>query len=237
MDKPFRPRPLREEARRLTKALRTSDKPVWVAVREHLTEKGIDPFKSAVGEWGPEQSGEVGVLVVPDRTAFELEVEWSPGRIDLVSLTELIDPDLRFVWGQGAFAATSLLEEETPTGIRPLDVLVEYLVYLNEQFRGLLRRPQPWAREDYWSVLVAHLRDRSIDPSTVVVLHWGSSSDEVDGGLLDNQGRCFHFTGNLETSRGPISQVMAWDELSLSEARSIYGELVDAGLELLRRTK
>jgi hypothetical protein len=86
-----------------------------------LDEDGIDTEKSAVGEWSPEQSGEVGVFVAPDRTAFELEVEWSPGSIEVVSLTDLVDPDLRFAWGQGAFAATSLLEEETPTGIRPLD--------------------------------------------------------------------------------------------------------------------
>jgi hypothetical protein len=76
MDKPLRPPPHREEARRLTEALRTSDKPVGVAVREFLTQRGIDPHKSAVGEWVPEQSGEVGVFVAPDRTAFELEVEW-----------------------------------------------------------------------------------------------------------------------------------------------------------------
>jgi hypothetical protein len=237
MDKPLRPPPHREEARRLTETLRTSDKPVWVAVREFLTQRGIDPHKSPVGEWGPEQSGEVGVFVAPDRTAFELEVEWSPGTIEVVSLRDLVDPDLRFVWGHGAFAATSLLEEETPTGIRPLDVLVEYLAHLNEQFRGLLTRPMPWAREDLWSVLVTHLRDHSIDPSTAVVLHWGMSSEEVDGGLLDTQGRCFHFTGSLVTSRGPIGEVITWDELSLSEARSIYGDLVDAGLELLRQMK
>jgi hypothetical protein len=233
MDKPLRPRPHHQEARVLTEALRTSGKPVWVAIREFLTERGIDPFKSAVGEWGPEQSGEVGVLVSPDRAAFELEVEWSPGRIDLVSLTELIDPDLRFVWGQGAFAAMSLLEDETPTGVRPLDVLVEHLAHLNDSFRLSM----PWAREDFWSVLHAHLRDRSIDPDTVVVLLWGSSSEEVDGGLLDAQGRCFHFTGSLETYRGPITKITAWNELNLSDARSIYGELVDAGLELLRQTE
>jgi hypothetical protein len=95
----------------------------------------------------------------------------------------------------------------------------------------------PWAREDYWSVLAAHLIDRSIALNTMVVLHWGSGSDEIDGGLLDAQGRCFHFTGSLETPRGPITKVTAWNELNLPEARSIYGELVDAGLEVLRQTE
>jgi hypothetical protein len=69
-----------------------------------------------------------------------------------------------------------------------------------------------------------------------VALYWGSGSDEIDGGLLDAQGRCFHFTGNLGTYRGPIKEITAWNGLNLSEARSIYGVLVDAGLELLRRT-
>ena len=46
----------------------------------------------------------------------------------------------------------------------------------------------PWAREDYWSVLAAHLIDRSIALNTMVVLHWGSGSDEIDGGLLDAPG-------------------------------------------------
>jgi hypothetical protein len=93
MDKPLRPPPHCEEARRLTEALRTSDKPVWVAVREFLTQRGIDPHKSAVGEWVPEQSGDRGVFVAPDRTAaFELEVEWSPGTIEVVSLMDQVDP-------------------------------------------------------------------------------------------------------------------------------------------------
>jgi hypothetical protein len=70
----------------------------------------------------------------------------------------------------------------------------------------------------------------------MVVLHSESGSDEIDGGLLDAQGRCLHFSGSLETYRGPITKVTAWNELNLSEARSIYGELVDAGLELLRQT-
>ena len=76
---------------------------------------------------------------------------------------------------------------------------------------------------------------RFIDPNTMVVLHWGSGSDEIDGGLLDAQGRCFHFTGSLETYRGPIKKITAWNELNLSDGRSIHGELVDAGLELLRQ--
>lgn len=239
MDKPLRPRPHREKARRLTEALRTSDTSVWVAIREFLTERGIDPNKSAVGEWGPEQAGEVGVLVTPDRKAFELEVEWWDGRIDVISKRELIYPDLLLVWAQGAFAAMSLLEEETPTGARPLDILVDYLRDLSERFRGYLTGIEslPWAREDFWSVLAAHLIDRSIDPNTIVALYWGSGSDEIDGGLLDAQGRCFHFTGSLETYRGPIKKITAWNELNVSEARSIYGDLVDAGLELLRQTK
>lgn len=203
-----------------------------------MTERGIDPDKSAVGEWGPEQAGEVGVLVTPDRRAFELEVEWWDGRIDVISKTELNDPDLRLMWAQGAFAAMSLLEEETPIGSRPLDILVEYLRESSDRFRGYLMGigSMPWAREDYWSVLAVHLIDRSIDLNTMVVLHWGSGSDEIDGGLLDTQGRCFHSTGSLETYRGPIKKITAWNELSPSEARSIYGELVDAGLELLRQT-
>jgi hypothetical protein len=178
------------EARRLTDALRTNDKLVWVAIREFLTERGIDPNKSAVGEWGPEEAGEVGVLVTPDRTAFELEVEWWDGRIDVISKSELTYPDLLLMWAQGAFAAMSLLEEETPTGARPLDILVDYLRDSSDRFRGYLMGvgSMPWAREDFWSVLAAHLIDRSIDPNTIVALHWGSGSDEIDGGLLDAVG-------------------------------------------------
>jgi hypothetical protein len=92
MDKPLRPSRHYEEAQCLTEALRTSDTSVWVAIREFLTERGIDPNKSAVGEWGPEQAGEVGVLVTPDRRAFELEVEWWDGRIDVISKRELNYP-------------------------------------------------------------------------------------------------------------------------------------------------
>jgi len=168
-----------------------------VAIREFLTERGIDPNESAVGEWGPEQAGEVGVLVTPDRTAFELEVEWWDGRIDVISKTELIYPDLLLLWAQGAFAAMSLLEEETPTGARPLDILVDYLRDSSDRFRGYPTGIGS-AREDYWSVLAAHFIDRSIALNTMVVFHWGSGSDEIGGGLLDAQGRCFHFTGSLE---------------------------------------
>jgi hypothetical protein len=122
MDKPLRPRPHHQEARVLTEALRTSGESAWVAIREFLTERGIDPFKSAVRRvgaraiWGsrrPRLSGSDSI-----RTRGRVVARsYRP-----VSLTELIDPDLRFVWGQGAFAAMSLLEEETPTGVRPLDL-------------------------------------------------------------------------------------------------------------------
>ena len=34
---------------------------------------------------------------------------------------------------------------------------------------------------------------------------------------------------------GPIGKITTWDELDSSAARLIYGEYVDAGVELLRR--
>jgi hypothetical protein len=76
-----------------------------------------------------------------------------------------------FVWAKGAFAAMSLLEEQTPSASRPLDILVEYLGDSSDEFRGYLMGvgSMPWAREDHWSVLAAYLIDRFIDLKTMVV--------------------------------------------------------------------
>jgi hypothetical protein len=84
-------------------------------------------------------------------------------------------------------------------------------------------------------VLHAFLREHSIDPLETVELARAWTGIETDGGLMDQQGRCYHYSASLETIHGPIREIMAWDKLDLAEARSLYGDLVDAGLELQRR--
>lgn len=249
---PYRPRSHHEDAQRLTQSLRTSDEPEWVAVRGFLADAGFDPRECAVGDFFMEQPGDFGVLVTADRRIFTFEVGWEPVRGERgnrrwwVTLEELPDAEHRFAYAPPAFAAMTLLEAERPSGSRPLDVLVEYVAALTGRFRGTTEKRwgDRWEAEDYWDALHAFLRGRSIDPMKTVALVWavrmsgGIDGDllDIDGGLLDAVGKCYHFTGSLQTINGPIGQVTAWEALDPSEARSVYGDLVDAGLELLRRT-
>jgi len=131
----------------------------------------------------------------------------------------------------------TLLEKERPSDVRPLDLLVEYVAELTRTFRDVGEREwvDRWDAEDYWDVLHTFLRERSIDPLQAVELAQAWTGSETDGGLMDAQGRCYHYTASLETIHGPIREVTTWDELDLPHARSIYGDLVDAGLELQRR--
>jgi hypothetical protein len=71
---PYRPHSHHEDARLLTKDLRTSDEPSWNAVRKHLIDAGFHPQESAVGDLFPEQPGDFGVLVTADRRMFTFEV-------------------------------------------------------------------------------------------------------------------------------------------------------------------
>jgi hypothetical protein len=247
----YRPRSHHEDARRLTHDLRTSDEPEWVAVRGFLTDAGFDPQECAVGDLFPEQSGQFGVVVTGDRRVFTFEVGWEPVRGERgerrwwVTYEERVDAEDRFAYAPDAFAAMTLLEAERPSGSRPLDVLVEYVGGLTGMFRGTSEKR--WAdrgeAEDYWDALHAFLRGRSIDPMKSVALAWAVRVTggiegqllDIDGGLLDPVGECFHFTGSLQSINGPIGQVMAWDALDSSEAGSAYGDLVEAGLELLQR--
>jgi hypothetical protein len=241
----YRPRSYHDDARRLTEELRTSDKPQWKAVRRFLTDTGFDPQESAVGDLFPEQPGDFGVLVTAERRVFTFEVGWEPVRAEQgkrrwwVTHSELVNAEDRFAYAPAAFAAMSLLEKERPSGIRPIAILVEYLTTLTDKFRGtaVKRWAERWDAEDYWEELYEFLRDRSIDPMETVALAWAWTADEIDGGLMDVQGCCYHFSGTLETLNGPIGEVTAWDALDLTNARAIYGDLVDAALELLRPSR
>lgn len=238
MEPPHKVNTHHDDARVLTAELRTSDKPRWDAIRDHLAEAGYDPQRSAVGDLFPEDVGYFGVLVAPDRTTHTFMVGKNQRRGWWVSHDERTTARERFSYAPAMFAAMTLLEAEDPTDARPLDLLVDYLAILNKVFRGLNEeRWDPRRPENYWHVLYGYMRDRSIDPMRSVALHWvwTLSDPEIDGGLLDPSGRCYHFAGPLDTMHGPINQVTTWDELALSEAYSIYYENVDAGLELLRR--
>ena len=252
----YRPQSHQEDARRLTQDLRTSDKPEWIAVRGFLTDAGFDPEESAVGDLFPEQSGDFGVLVTADRRIFTFEVGWEPVRGERgkrrwwVTHEELVDAGNRFGYARAAFAAMKLLEAEQPSGSRPLEVLVEYVAARTAKFRGTAERRSAdrWDAEDYWDVLHAFMRQYSFDPMGTVALDWAvratSGVDDIlvdiDGGLLVPPGTCYHFRGLLgngpQSVSGPIQEVTAWDALDPSDARSIYGDLVEAGLELLRPT-
>jgi hypothetical protein len=70
-----------------------------------------------------------------------------------------------------------------------------------------------------------------------VGLAWAWTGGDIDGGLMDARGRCYHFSGLLRTLHGPNMEITVWDALSPSDAREIYGDLVDAGLELIRRAQ
>jgi len=144
----------------------------------------------------------------------------------------------RYAYAGAMFAAMTLLEKDESTEVQPLDILVDSLAVATETFRCLAeRRWDERDAENYWDVLHAYMRDRSIDPMRSVAIHWvwTLSNPEIDGGLLDPSGRCYHFAGTLETMHGPINEVTTWDGLDSSAARSIYGDHLDAGIELLRR--
>jgi hypothetical protein len=244
MEPPHRPNLHHDDAHQLTEDLRTSDEARWLAVREHLTEAGYNPQRSAVGDLFPEDVGDFGVLVASDRTTHTFMVGTESIRGERgkrrwwVTHTEETTSRSRFPYAPAMFAAMTLLESEEPTGVRPLDLLVDYLAVRTEEFRGLAERRWGERRaEGYWDVLHAFLRDRSIDPMRSVALYWvwTLSNPEIDGGILDPRGRCYHFAGTLETMHGPITEITTWEELDSSAGRSIYGEYVDAGIELLRR--
>lgn len=86
------------------------------------------------------------------------------------------------------------------------------------------------------------------DPDAVVRADAAETLGDIgDAGSLsaleaavDDPGTCYHFSGLLgvgpQSVSGPIQEVTAWDALDPSDARSIYGDLVEAGLELLRPT-
>ncbi len=240
--KPNRPHSYDEDARALTLAMRTSDKPEWVAVREFLTGAGFEPERSAVGDLFPEQSGDFGVLVTPDRKVFTFEVGWETVRGDptarryWVMPRERTNAGERYAYAPSAFAAMTLLENEQPSGVRPLDLLVEFVAVLTDTFRDTAKRTwsDRWRAEDYWSVLHEFLRGRSIEPMKTVALDWSvSTALEIRVGLVGLGPRFYFFAGSLETINGPIEEVTTWEELDESAARSLYGDLVDAGIELL----
>jgi hypothetical protein len=244
MEPPRGPSSHHDDARHLTEALGTSEKPLWVAVRQHLTEAGYDPQRSAVGDLFPEDVGHFGVLVASDRTTHTFEAGTEPIRGERgerrwwVTHDEETTARSRFAYAPAMFAAMTLLEAEEPSGVQPLDLLVDHLAVLTEEFRGLAERG--WGErqaENYWDVLHAFIRDRSVDPMRSVALHWvwTLSDPEIDGGLLDPSGRCYHFAGTLQTMHGPINEVTTWEELDSYAARSIYGDNFDAGIELLHR--
>ena len=49
--------------------------------------------------------------------------------------------------------------------------------------------------------------------SVALAWAWTLSHPEIDGGILDPSGRCFHFAGTLETMHDPITEITTWDEL------------------------
>lgn len=243
MEPPSRPYSHHDDARRLTGDLRTSDEPRWAAVRQHLIESGFDPQRSAVGDLFPEDIGDFGVLVASDRTTHTFEVGTEPIRGERgkyriwVTHEEATSARSRYAYASAMFAAMKLLESEERTDVQPLDLLIESLAVLTEEFRDTAeRRWDDLRAEDYWDVLHAFMRDRSIDPMKSVPLHWAwTSTPEIDGGLLDPSGRSYHFTCALEDIHGPITEVVRWDELDPTAARSIYGDDFDAGMQLLRK--
>jgi hypothetical protein len=243
MEPPRGPHVYHQEARQLTADLRTSDRGLWEAVRQHLAEAGYDHQRSAVGELFPEDVGDFGVLVASDRTTHTFMVGQEPIRGERgkyrwwVTHEEKTTARERSPYASPMFAAMTLLEAEEPTGVEPLDLLIESVAITTERFRGLAeRRWNDWQAEGFWDVLYAFMRARSVDPMKSVALEWTiSTALDVDFGLLGPDGRPYHFAGSIKTINGPISQVTTWDELDLSAARSIYGEHFDAGIELLRR--
>ena len=189
-----------DDALRLTRDIRTGDEPEWVAVR-FLTDAGFDPQESAIGDLFPEQSGDFGVLVTADRRIFTFEVGWEPVRGERgkrrwwVTHDGLVDAEKRFAYTPAAFAAMKLLEAERPSGSRPLEILVEYVAALTARFRGTAnsRWADRWEAEDYWDVLHAFLRQRSIDPMKTVALAWAvRATSGVDAGTWASIGAWPH---------------------------------------------
>jgi hypothetical protein len=244
VEPPRRPHFHNDDALALTEGLRTSDDPQWAAVREHLTGAGYDPQRSAVGDLFPEDIGYFGVLVASDRSTHTFMVgtepiHGEPGKHRWwVTHDEETTAESRFAYAPAMFSAMTLLESEEPTGVRPLDLLVDHCAVLTKEFRGLAERRWGERRaENNWDVLHTFMRDRSTEPMQSVALYWAwtLSDPEIDGGVMDPSGQCFHFAGTLQTMHGPIGEITTWDELDSSAARLIYGEYVDAGVELLRR--
>jgi hypothetical protein len=113
----------------------------------------------------------------------------------VVSPKEETTAESRFAYAPAMFSAMTLLESEEPTGVRPLDLLVDHCAVLTKEFRGLAERHWGERRaEDSWDVLHTFMRDRSIEPMRSVALYWSwtLSDPEIDGGVLDPSGQCFH---------------------------------------------
>jgi hypothetical protein len=67
----------------LTALLRTSDESLWVRLRELLWEHGIDPATVELEESHEEdESCEYGVVMTPDGSRFEYEIDYSERLLD-----------------------------------------------------------------------------------------------------------------------------------------------------------
>lgn len=60
-----------------TRALRTSDDPLWARLRQLLTERGFSPYEVALATFFPDDTAmEFGVLVTPDHHVYEFELRY-----------------------------------------------------------------------------------------------------------------------------------------------------------------
>jgi hypothetical protein len=214
--------------------MRASDDSMWSGLREHLRRQGYDPDTSAVGQLFPEDTGLFGVAVTHDHRAYTFVID---PRDKVIEWDERTDADSRFAYARNIFAAMRLLGEPGIGGGRPLDVLVDYVSRLTRIFRGSGwgTSSDRWRADDYWKVLHGYMLDQGSDPRRTAAIEWSWTGSKIDGALVLEQGTVIHFIGSLRTIHGPIDAVLTWNALTPEASEALYGELIDAGKESLRR--
>jgi hypothetical protein len=220
-----------ERAKSLTDALRSGEEPLWSGLRGFLQGEGFDPNGSAIGDLFPEDTGEFGVAVTQDRRAFNFVVGRRKGVV--LDWHELTDADSRFAYSASIFAAMTLLESEAPSDTNPLDILVEYVADLTRTFRE--GETDEWRPPDYWNTLHEYMTERDLPLGMIAAIDWYWNSACIDGALVATAGSVIHFIGSLDGTRSPIAEITTWEPLTLHAAHWKYGDLVEAGQELLRR--
>jgi hypothetical protein len=220
-----------DRATTLTFALRSGQEPLWDGLRGFLQGKGFDPDSTSIGDLFPEDTGEFGVAVTQDRRAFKFVVNRRTGVV--LEWHELPDADSRFAYSRSIFAAMKHLDRKAPSDRKPLDILVEYVAHLTHTLReGEIDR---WRPPDYWRRLHEYMDERDLQPRMIAAIDWYWNSARIDGALVATGGSVIHFIGSLEGTRSPIGAITLWESLTLDAAHWKYGELVEAGQELLRR--